>query len=220
MTIKAIETHYAGCRFRSRLEARWAVFFDQIKLPWLYEDQGYVFGEKCWLPSFAYLPDFYFPTLNLWAEVKGDSGRVDFDQLCCAAMELREGYGDNRWNNGESRNGESLMLLGNIPFDDRGWYSHTLLGHHKGNCTLSYFAFFDPSEFSDSTVNIVHIPGEWEMVYDDGGGRFANGDIVNPPLSTWFSAGRRAIVQQRVRNAYVAARSARFEHGETPERPR
>lgn len=29
-TIKAIETSYAGCRFRSRLEARWAVFFDTL----------------------------------------------------------------------------------------------------------------------------------------------------------------------------------------------
>lgn len=29
-TIRAIETRYAGCRFRSRLEARWAVFFDHL----------------------------------------------------------------------------------------------------------------------------------------------------------------------------------------------
>jgi hypothetical protein len=28
MTIQAIETVYRGHRFRSRLEARWAVFFD------------------------------------------------------------------------------------------------------------------------------------------------------------------------------------------------
>lgn len=29
--IKAIETHYKGCLFRSRLEARWAVFLDRIE---------------------------------------------------------------------------------------------------------------------------------------------------------------------------------------------
>jgi hypothetical protein len=28
--IKAIETSYKGYRFRSRLEARWAVFFDAL----------------------------------------------------------------------------------------------------------------------------------------------------------------------------------------------
>lgn len=33
MTIKAIETRYAGCR-RSRLEARWAVVFDTLGFAW------------------------------------------------------------------------------------------------------------------------------------------------------------------------------------------
>ena len=32
MSIKAIETKYNGFRFRSRLEARWAIFFDSIGL--------------------------------------------------------------------------------------------------------------------------------------------------------------------------------------------
>ncbi len=31
--IKAIETRYKGYRFRSRLEARWAVFFDALSVP-------------------------------------------------------------------------------------------------------------------------------------------------------------------------------------------
>lgn len=29
--IKAIDTYYKGYRFRSRLEARWAVFFDAAR---------------------------------------------------------------------------------------------------------------------------------------------------------------------------------------------
>lgn len=64
-TIKAIETRYAGCRFRSRLEARWAVFFDTLGMRWEYEPQGLlVDGEP-------YLPDFWLPDLRLWVEVKG-----------------------------------------------------------------------------------------------------------------------------------------------------
>jgi hypothetical protein len=53
--IKSIETHYKGYRFRSRLEARWAVFFDACGLKWEYEKEGYELenGEK-------YLPDFWF----------------------------------------------------------------------------------------------------------------------------------------------------------------
>lgn len=39
--IKAIETSYKGYRFRSRLEARWAVFFDALGIEWEYEKEGY-----------------------------------------------------------------------------------------------------------------------------------------------------------------------------------
>ena len=32
-----IQTVYRGIEFRSRLEARWAAFFDQCEWPWVYE---------------------------------------------------------------------------------------------------------------------------------------------------------------------------------------
>lgn len=63
--IKAIETSYKGYRFRSRLEARWAVYFDAVGLRWEYEKEGFELpgGER-------YLPDFWFPDVKRWAEVK------------------------------------------------------------------------------------------------------------------------------------------------------
>ncbi len=64
MTIRAIETRYAGCRFRSRLEARWAVFFDTLGIAWEYEPQGFLIDGVC------YLPDFYLPEQKLWVEIK------------------------------------------------------------------------------------------------------------------------------------------------------
>ena len=39
--IKAIETVYNGYRFRSRLEARWAVFFDAMQIRYEYEPEGF-----------------------------------------------------------------------------------------------------------------------------------------------------------------------------------
>lgn len=65
---KAIETHYAGCCFRSRIEARWAVFFDHLGVLWEYEPQGFD------LPSGWYLPDFRlnFGAGSVWWEVKGE----------------------------------------------------------------------------------------------------------------------------------------------------
>lgn len=66
--IKPIETRYAGCRFRSRLEARWAVFFDALNIPWLYEPQGYELGGDPYLPDFLLYPN---TDLATWFEVKG-----------------------------------------------------------------------------------------------------------------------------------------------------
>jgi len=51
--LKPIETHYKGYRFRSRLEARWAVFFDAMGFDWVYEPEGFVLKDGTW-----YLPDF------------------------------------------------------------------------------------------------------------------------------------------------------------------
>jgi hypothetical protein len=62
--LKAIETRYKGCRFRSRMEARWAVFFDDLGVTWVYEKEGFD------LPSGKYLPDFWLPQVSMWAEVK------------------------------------------------------------------------------------------------------------------------------------------------------
>ncbi len=54
--VKPIETHYNGHRFRSRLEARWALLFDKMGWPYQYEIEGYDLGE-----AGLYLPDFWIP---------------------------------------------------------------------------------------------------------------------------------------------------------------
>ncbi len=49
MTIASIPTKYAGCAFRSRLEARWAAFFDIVGWSWDYEPVD-LHG---WCPDFS-----------------------------------------------------------------------------------------------------------------------------------------------------------------------
>src|ERR1051326_2972200 len=66
--MKAIETRYRGFHFRSRLEARWAVFFDALGLEWQYEPEGYHLAN-----GEMYLPDFWLPRPGLFVEVKGDN---------------------------------------------------------------------------------------------------------------------------------------------------
>lgn len=63
--ISPIETEYDGRRFRSRLEARWAIFFNQVGLPYEYEYEGFE------MDGIRYLPDFYIPSLDRWFEIKG-----------------------------------------------------------------------------------------------------------------------------------------------------
>ena len=53
MKIKALETEYAGCRFRSRLEARWAMFFDRMRIKWDYEPDAFATSMGNYLPDFS-----------------------------------------------------------------------------------------------------------------------------------------------------------------------
>jgi len=68
--IKPIDTQYKGYKFRSRLEARVAVFLDAVQASWEYEIEGYT------LPiNGRYLPDFFVTSFRkcekpFWLEVK------------------------------------------------------------------------------------------------------------------------------------------------------
>lgn len=70
--MKPIETSYNGYRFRSRLEARTAVFLDAAKIPYLYEPEGVVFEDGT-----TYLPDFYLPQQDTFLECKGIMNNKD-----------------------------------------------------------------------------------------------------------------------------------------------
>ena len=74
--MKVIETRFDGYRFRSRTEARWAVFFKIAGIRFEYEPQGFV------LDGIPYLPDFWLPDAEAWLEIKGgDPTEVEI-RLC------------------------------------------------------------------------------------------------------------------------------------------
>ncbi len=81
--LKAIQTRYKGHKFRSRLEARWAVFFDVAGIKWIYEHEGFVINNTPYLPDF-FLPEFgYFEVKgkpeydhNLMQEFSNQSGEI------------------------------------------------------------------------------------------------------------------------------------------------
>lgn len=85
--MKAIETVYKGYKFRSRLEARWAVFFDELGLTWEYEKEGYDLDELG-----RYLPDFWLPDLKTVLEVKSEGdypNQLAEDKLLALANHLK-----------------------------------------------------------------------------------------------------------------------------------
>lgn len=72
--IQAVETRYKGYRFRSRLEARDACFFDALGIAWEY--------EKEYSPAGNYLPDFFLPEYPLWVEVKPEAFTLSESEKC------------------------------------------------------------------------------------------------------------------------------------------
>ena len=82
--IKPIQTRYKCCHFRSRLEARWAVYFDSLNVKWEYEPEGFDLGD-----GLHYLPDFrvdcwgtrgkplFDKPFHLYIEVKGEMTEQD-----------------------------------------------------------------------------------------------------------------------------------------------
>ncbi len=75
-------TVYQGLLFRSRLEAKYAYFFDKLGLEWRYETEFFSTRHG------YYLPDFYLPALNAWVEVKGTlPTQTEIDKLADVVKE-------------------------------------------------------------------------------------------------------------------------------------
>lgn len=98
-SIKPIETIYNGYRFRSRLEARWAVFFDTLGIQYEYEPEGFKLSDGT-----MYLPDFYLPAFDYYVEIKGFSKhlRSDLDKVENFVHEIKK----------------SVAILSEIPYSE------------------------------------------------------------------------------------------------------
>lgn len=82
MSIQAIETTWKGYRFRSRMEARWAVFMDALNVPFAYEADAYALPDGT-----AYLPDFWLPQQEIFMEVKNpEAPSSEIDKISLFAV--------------------------------------------------------------------------------------------------------------------------------------
>jgi hypothetical protein len=225
---KPIETSYQGYRFRSRLEARWAVFFDAMGIQWRYETEGYekyIYredekGNEVVARVSRYLPDFYLPEFQCHVEVKGDPLGVykERERLCDvldwgSPIPYFTGSGDDDW---KGPHFHGLLVLGDIPRQHWGFSFHGLIRHRKG-LHREWFCFEMHKQCrlrlaSDQDVQwIQHITGdqtissctsldEWSLSDD---WKF---QAIQVPLR---------LASPVVMAAYDSARQARFEHGES-----
>ena len=104
--MKAIDTLYNGNFFRSRMEARWAVFFDAAGIKYDYEPEGFILDN-----GHKYLPDFYLPQFGCYAEVKPLFREV-YDDTDISYEKVTQQLDFDKWFS-FSRKKELLLLFGN-----------------------------------------------------------------------------------------------------------
>lgn len=207
--MKAIETRYAGHRFRSRLEARWAVFFDAAGIPWQYEPQGFEVGQS----SRRYLPDFFLPSTSTWVEVKPVDDHLDMD-LISDCLDPDSGLPDVAASAFTAR---GLLILGQIPRHDLldlgSRVIHPVAQHSPvhGRC-LGFLSFTDGSVRVEEFLVGGGIG--WDLA--EAGGSLVDGRIMAMVSATPTARKTWRIGNDRVNQAYAAAREARFEYGQTP----
>ena len=174
LSIKPIETDYSGYRFRSRLEARWAVFFNAAGIKYEYEKEGFDLGEAGY-----YLPDFWLPEAKTWAEVKPVEFTTE-ELLKLKTLSVMSGF--------------SAVKLVGVP-------------------EVKSYEGYIPME----------IPEEYQKDYGGSVGAVKFSFVLrlhNPSKGVvCLEVGDRpaAYIPDTVVTGVRAARSARFEHGETPK---
>ncbi|MGC0143164.1 hypothetical protein [Pseudactinotalea sp. Z1732] len=206
--VKAIQTRYAGCHFRSRLEARWAVFFDHLGITWEYEPQGVIVTDRITgmsVNEHPYLPDFWLPDLGLWAEVKGHLTPAEAQSLINAAASLSSNDGGGCHDAG----GNDLLVLGPVPRPGRTRTTRPIRLHmHKGDLIATPW---DCGQYDGDPHGSGPGPITYNTVACDSGDIHATGEQLLTGLQTRQNT--------HVEVAYTAARSARFEHGQNGPTP-
>lgn len=195
MDIQPIETRYKGYKFRSRLEAKWAVFFDACGIDWDYEPEGYNLGDGIY-----YLPDFVLHNVkakgfsgDLYVEVKGHMTEED-------KLKIEKFYEVFSDNNELPVSKKPLLVVGNIPYgkDITDLYYYIKNDKSGQNGYLLYFSYVPIMGLFFQTILGIGKNNKPKLIY------FSNNEHLN-------------VNEKATLEAYQKAREARFEHGENPE---
>lgn len=239
--MKAISTLYSGFSFRSRLEARWAVFFDTLGVRYEYEKEGFDLGAAGW-----YLPDFWLPDQYLWIEIKGKTATHEecvkaaalADQSGCPVVILAGQIGGHvgRYEHGnydppQTEHTTQVFCGYHLPPD--GGYGCSGVAYQIKDDLTPFLRNMFPQEYVPSydrtrktTKEIIELDRRYfRNKYGKEHPRWIYG-IVSSSDVGWRMRDNQLDLDHTwhldtvIEAAYAAARSARFEHGETPRTPR
>jgi len=198
MNIKPIETYYRGYRFRSRLEARWAVFFDAAHIRWEYEKEGFDLGKHGY-----YLPDFYLPDFGCFVEIKPEKGMTDQVENQLRAL---------------SHIAPTICFQGVPSLSWRGWDGGTLFcwdlcdsggGAYQNEISWCYCNSCNKFTLSISDNDPKLLRGD-RTLFRDENFQHVWTELCDPEHRDHHEAGACDFPINK-------ARAARFEHGETPD---
>lgn len=201
--IKAIQTEYNGYKFRSRLEARWAVFFDTIGIKYQYEPEGFEMEDGT-----RYLPDFYLPDSDRWIEIKGKPLSEKELKKCESFCE-----GEYNWKK------KFVIFVGNPEISIVSTKGESVLVKNINSDSISVFEVGEKDEKycewgikAYSWVPLSDIFPDFVTFWADGLAEKEN-TLSRFVPSIWRDA---SIPLERFAAAVKKARQARFEHGEKP----
>lgn len=203
--IKPIQTEYRGYLFRSRLEARWAVFFDACGVDWAYEPEGYDLGGGIY-----YLPDFLLHNVQLggfgsgseFSEIRSLYVEVKGQMTQTASEKIVAFYEAGLTGDFPDISDTPVLVLGDIPAgatlaEMRSWVDTECRREHPRAARVFHFGTVDGMDCT--AFPGINREGCLEL--------FGQAEEYN----------RRFIDRRKTERAYRLARQARFEHGETPE---
>ena len=193
--MKAIETVYNGYRFRSRLEARWAVFFDALNVKYEYEPEGFDLGDGIY-----YLPDFLIHNVmpryakdnyldDIYVEVNGMPNKEDAEKIYKFSKH------------------KPIWVVGELPepYDYVSSCEDQKSEFCKKVCKKEYdfpnVCVFCPYDYNTIDNDICF---EFSLGFDNGTLSF-HGEDGSYDYGEHYS---------EIENALLKARQARFEHGE------
>lgn len=231
MMIQSIETHYKGYQFRCLLEAQWAVFFDTLGVEWEYEKEGYntkyVGGD---LPGF-WLPDEDDRKDGRFIEIKSRFPDMDeLEKLFLLASEFNEkrevgrqfcllygspgvpeiALGKENWS---LTDGCLALITSGGVIDDTPVFTVGCPAMVGGGSVFDFWTLYVDGDRIRNKIakkghckvgplNVYH-SGPTHMLFLFQG--LSQGMYVGPGVD---------FTSRTLLDAYRAARSARFEHGE------